>query len=188
MKKLLLALTAFAFFLPSIGLLSVALLVTPTAQTGCTPPVSAAGEIVFPLPAGTWVKTSDFGWRTDPVNGDRRRHSGTDYGAAAGTPILAIADGTVTHAGAFGTYGGLIIIEHSIAGKRIASAYAHMWPSGIHVTEGERVTAGQSIGDVGSAGRSTGPHLHLEIRPGGSFAPAVDAATWLADQGTDVLA
>jgi murein DD-endopeptidase MepM/ murein hydrolase activator NlpD len=144
-------------------------------------------RLFFPLPSGTWINTSDFGWRADPYTGERRFHSGTDFAAAGGTPILALADGVVSFAGHLGTYGGLIVIEHTIGGQRIASAYAHMWEDGIHVTAGDRVIAGQHIGDVGSAGKSTGAHLHLEIRLGGTNAEAVDAEVWLAEHGVDNL-
>ncbi len=80
-----------------------------------------------------------------------------------------------------GGYGGLIVIEHQIDGQTVATAYAHMWQSGILVAAGDRVTAGQHIGDVGSSGNSTGPHLHFEVRPGGTSGEAVDAAKWLND-------
>lgn len=143
--------------------------------------------IVFPLPSGTWVNTSDFGWREDPFTGERAFHSGTDWAADDGTPILALADGVVSFAGPSGGYGNLIIIEHTIDGQRIASAYAHMWQSGVLVSVGDRVVAGQHVGNVGSAGRSTGAHLHFEIRPGGSNAAAVDAEPWLAAHGVQNL-
>jgi murein DD-endopeptidase MepM/ murein hydrolase activator NlpD len=143
--------------------------------------------IVFPLPSGTWVNSSDFGWREDPFTGERAFHSGTDRAADDGTPILALADGVVSFAGPSGGYGNLIIIEHTINGQRIASAYAHMWQSGVLVSVGDRVVAGQHIGNVGSAGRSTGAHLHFEIRPGGSNAAAVDAEPWLAAHGVQNL-
>jgi murein DD-endopeptidase MepM/ murein hydrolase activator NlpD len=143
--------------------------------------------IVFPLPSGTWVNTSDFGWREDPFTGERAFHSGTDWAADDGTLILALADGVVSFAGPSGGYGNLIIIEHTIGGERIASAYAHMWQSGVLVSVGDRVVAGQHIGNVGSAGRSTGAHLHFEIRPGGSNAAAVDAEPWLAAHGVQNL-
>lgn len=143
--------------------------------------VSETTRVVFPLATGTWVRSSGYGWRTDPVTGQRAFHAGTDYAAADGTAIMAVADGVVSFAGPSPGYGQLVIIEHTIDGMRVASAYAHMWPTGIHVSVGQQVEAGQHIADVGSAGKSTGTHLHLEIRPGGSFEPAIDAASWLSD-------
>jgi murein DD-endopeptidase MepM/ murein hydrolase activator NlpD len=138
-------------------------------------------RIVFPLPAGTYTDTSSFGWRTDPFTGKQKFHEGSDLAAADGTPILAIADGVVTFAGPRGGYGNLIIIEHTVDGERVASYYAHMWDAGIHVAAGSTVTAGQHIGDVGSSGRSSGTHLHLEIHPGGPSHPPVNAIEWLAE-------
>ncbi|WP_201276712.1 M23 family metallopeptidase [Marisediminicola senii] len=101
--------------------------------------------------------------------------------------IFALADGVVSYAGLSSGYGGLIIIEHTIGGQRIASAYAHMWQNGIYVTAGDRVVAGQHIGDVGSSGKSTGAHLHFEIRPGGTNSAAIDAEVWLAEHGVENL-
>lgn len=150
--------------------------------------VPESSRIVFPLPAGTFTSTDSFGPRTDPYTGVQRFHAGSDLAAAMGTPILAVADGIVTFAGQRGTYGGLIIIEHSVGGKRVASYYAHMYDHGIHVAEGDTVAAGQHVGDVGSAGKSTGAHLHLEIHPGGANAPAVNAMNWLTDHGAAGLA
>ncbi|MWC00249.1 M23 family metallopeptidase [Agromyces seonyuensis] len=146
---------------------------------GADPGVPETSRVVFPLPEGTYTSTDSFGWRIDPVTGARAFHAGSDLAAPAGTPILAIADGRVVFAGQRGTYGGLIIIEHTIDGQPVASFYAHMYESGIHVAVGDSVAAGQHIGDVGSAGKSTGPHLHLEIHPGGQTQPAVDALDWL---------
>jgi len=94
-------------------------------------------------------------------------------------PVLGAADGTVTVAEFSGGYGGLIVIEQTISGKTFATAYAHMWQSGINVRPGDRVSAGQHIGDVGSSGMSTGTHLHFEVRPGGTNGEAIDAAAWL---------
>ncbi|GAA1817691.1 M23 family metallopeptidase [Agromyces neolithicus] len=150
--------------------------------------VSETSRIVFPLPAGTYTSTDSFGPRIDPYTGVQRFHAGSDLAAPMGTPILAIADGVVTFAGQRGTYGGLIIVEHTVGGERVASYYAHMYDHGIHVLEGDTVAAGQHIGDVGSAGKSTGAHLHLEIHPGGANAPAVDAMDWLAEHGAAGLA
>ncbi|MFB7893678.1 M23 family metallopeptidase [Microbacterium sp. NPDC056044] len=137
-------------------------------------------RIVFPLPSGTYTDTSSYGWRTDPFTGGRKFHEGSDLAAAGGTPILAIADGVVTFAGRRGGFGNLIIVEHTVDGERVASFYAHMRDHGINVAAGSTVTAGQHIGDVGSSGRSSGTHLHLEIHPGGPAHPPVNAVEWLA--------
>ncbi|MCS5729431.1 M23 family metallopeptidase [Herbiconiux moechotypicola] len=153
--------------------------------SGATPVVPETTRLVFPLPEGTWVRTSGFGWREDPMTGERAFHAGSDFAAADGTPILAVADGLVVHAEYTGNYGGLVIIEHTVNGERVASYYAHMWETGIHVTEGQTVTAGQHIGDVGSSGKSTGPHLHLEIHPGGQGHDPVDADAWLTDHAAE---
>jgi murein DD-endopeptidase MepM/ murein hydrolase activator NlpD len=150
-----------------------------------TPVVPETTRLVFPLPEGSWVRTSPFGWRIDPITGERAFHAGSDFAAADGTPIYAIADGAVVFAGPSGGYGNLIIIEHTVAGQRVASYYGHMWDSGIYVSAGETVNAGQHIGDVGSDGHSTGPHLHLEIHPGGRGAEAVDADAWLTEHGAE---
>lgn len=148
--------------------------------SGPDPAVPETTRVVFPLPAGTYADTSSYGWRTDPFTGKPKFHEGSDFAAAGGTPILAIADGVVTFAGHRGGYGNLIIIEHTVAGGRVASFYAHMWDAGIHVTVGSTVAAGQHIANVGSSGRSSGTHLHLEIHPGGAAEASVNAVDWLA--------
>jgi len=160
-------------------------LTTPAPQSGGggAPVVPETSRVVFPLPAGTWVRTDPYGMRVHPLTGVWSMHTGTDFAAADGTAIFAVADGVVTHAGFSGGYGGLIVIEHTVGGERVASAYAHMWQHGIYVTDGQTVTAGQHIGDVGSSGQSTGAHLHFEIRPGGAGAAAIDAEPWLAANG-----
>lgn len=146
-------------------------------------PVAESSRVVFPLPAGTWVKSDDFGPRIHPITGEHSFHTGLDLAAPAGTAILAAADGTVTVAEFSGGYGGLIVIAHTLNGHTVATAYAHMWQAGILVRVGDRVTAGQHIGDVGSSGMSTGAHLHFEARPGGTNSEAVDPAAWLNDHG-----
>ena len=150
---------------------------------GAGGPGSVSSRVVFPLPEGTWVPSSPFGMRVHPITGERKLHTGTDLAAPDGTPILAAAAGTVTVAQFSGGYGGLIVIEHTIDGHTVATAYAHMWQSGIHVRAGDRVSAGQHIGDVGSSGMSTGAHLHFEVRPGGTNGEAIDAAAWLNQHG-----
>ncbi|WP_374225750.1 MULTISPECIES: M23 family metallopeptidase [unclassified Microbacterium] len=161
----------------------LATLTRPLTGGGDSGVVPETSRVLFPLPEGSWVKTSDFGPRIHPITGQQSVHTGTDYAAPDGTPIHAVADGRVTTAEFSGGYGGLVVIDHTVAGQRVATAYAHMWETGIHVTEGQIVTAGQHIGDVGSSGNSTGPHLHLEVRPGGPGSEAVDPAAWLADHG-----
>lgn len=160
----------------------------PSGTRAGSPSVPETSRVVFPLPAGTYTTSDSFGPRIDPYTGEQRFHAGSDLPAPAGTPILAIADGVVTFAGQRGTYGGLIILEHTVEGERVASYYAHMYDNGIHVAFDDTVAAGQHIGDVGSAGKSTGPHLHLEIHPGGADEPAVDALVWLAQHRAAGLA
>lgn len=157
----------------------------PNSGGGDSPPVVETRRVVFPLPVGSYTSTDSFGWRTDPFTGESEFHSGSDLAAPAGTPIYAIADGRVAVAEFSSGWGGLIIIEHTVGGARVASYYAHMWQDGIHVTSGETVTAGQHIGDVGTSGRSTGNHLHVEVRPGGQGHAPVNAIDWLAEHGAE---
>lgn len=151
----------------------------PSEQPGEVPETS---QVVFPLPEGTWRFTSPFGPRTDPITGEPRFHSGADFAAGEGTSILAAADGVVRYAGMRGDT-GTIEIEHTIGGQKITTVYLHMWADGIDVTEGQTVAAGQTIGQVGSSGHSTGPHLHFEVHPGTGSDPAIDPAPWLDEQG-----
>lgn len=106
--------------------------------------------------------TSGFGTRSDPFRGTRAMHSGIDMAGPVGTPIYATADGIVGHAGNRGAYGKLIELEH---GAGITTRYAHL--SRMAVRDGERVRRGQLIGYMGSTGRSTGSHLHYEVRVDG---------------------
>jgi murein DD-endopeptidase MepM/ murein hydrolase activator NlpD len=103
--------------------------------------------------------TSSFGERADPFNGEGAFHAGIDISAAFGEPIRATADGFVDTAGLATGYGREVILDH---GHGIKTLYGHM--SGFAVTEGQQVTRGQVIGYVGLSGRSTGPHLHYEVR------------------------
>ena len=103
--------------------------------------------------------TSGFGVRTDPMMGGQRMHSGIDLAAPAGSPILATSDGIVSQAGWRGGYGLFVALEHS---GGLQTRYGHM--SGVTVTPGQAVRKGDIIGYVGSTGRSTGPHLHYEMR------------------------
>ena len=114
------------------------------------------------MPLAGAALTSDYGMRTHPVLGGRRRHNGVDLAAPTGTPIYATADGIVSRADRFSTYGLYVSIEH---GASLQTRFAHM--SRIAVSAGERVKKGDIIGYVGSTGRSTGPHLHYEVRVDG---------------------
>jgi len=103
--------------------------------------------------------TSSFGERQDPFNGEGAFHSGIDISAAFGTAIHAAADGTVETASLSNGYGREIVIDH---GHGVHTVYGHL--SGFAVIAGQQVTRGDVIGYVGLSGRSTGPHLHYEVR------------------------
>jgi len=120
---------------------------------------SVAVSIPSRMPVEGVQLTSGFGMRTHPVLGGRRAHKGVDLGAPTGTPILATADGIVSMAQWFSSYGLYVSIEH---GGAIETRYGHM--SRLNVAAGQRVRKGDIIGFVGSTGRSTGPHLHYEVR------------------------
>lgn len=105
---------------------------------------------------------SRFGTRIDPFTGRRSRHEGVDFVAARGTPILAAADGVVLRSGYNAGYGYMIDIEHA---DKVVTRYAHA--SKLLVKKGDKVRMGQEIAKVGSTGRSTGPHLHFEVRVNG---------------------
>lgn len=106
--------------------------------------------------------TSGFGLRRHPILGYTRMHAGIDFGAAWGSPIFAVTDGTVSYAGRHGGHGNYVRLDH---GSGLGTGYAHM--SRIAVTPGSHVRAGQVIGYVGSTGLSTGPHLHYELYQNG---------------------
>jgi murein DD-endopeptidase MepM/ murein hydrolase activator NlpD len=103
--------------------------------------------------------TGSFGERTDPFNGEGAFHTGVDIAAMVGQPVVAPADGTVTFADFMGGYGRAIVLEH---GHGISTRYGHL--SGFAVAPGQHVHRGEIIGFVGLSGRSTGPHLHYEVR------------------------
>ena len=113
--------------------------------------------VANPLP-GAKV-TSNFGSRIDPFNRRSAFHAGIDFRAGRGTPVKATGSGRVVHAGRKGGYGMMVEIDH---GNGITTRYAHL--SRILVKQGSRVKPGDTIGKVGSTGRSTGPHLHYEVR------------------------
>ncbi|TGD62833.1 M23 family peptidase [Tabrizicola sp. WMC-M-20] len=123
----------------------------------------AAYKAPFAMPVkGNFRWTSGFGNRNDPKGMGRRMHEGTDMAGPHGMPILTTGDGVVTFAGWSSGYGRLVKIRHEFG---IETRYAHM--SAINVKVGERVSRGEQIGAMGNTGRSTGTHLHYEIRIGG---------------------
>ncbi|MFO0196194.1 MAG: peptidoglycan DD-metalloendopeptidase family protein [Pseudanabaena sp.] len=127
----------------------------------------------FVLPITGAVISSGFGWRVHPVTGERRMHKGVDFAAPTGTPIFAAADGVVTEAGwTNGGYGNIVELRHSDGSVTL---YAHT--SRVYVSKGQVVNRGQAIAEVGTTGRSTGPHLHFEVQPDGKN--AVDPMDYL---------
>ena len=127
--------------------------------------------------------TSSFGWRMHPILRFVRLHKGMDIGAAWGTPVYAVLDGTVQAAGRAGGYGNFIKLQH---GGGIGTGYGHL--SRFAVSAGQRVRQGQVIGYVGSTGISTGPHLHWEVwRNGVAINPKSISFTSVAALSGDEL-
>ncbi|MGX7896327.1 M23 family metallopeptidase [Tsuneonella sp. HG222] len=150
------------------------------------PVQSVSVPSAMPLTAATM--TSSFGMRTHPVLGGRRSHKGIDLGAPTGTPVYATADGTVAMAEYYSSYGNYIQLQH---GGNMETRYAHL--SGYNVAAGQKVRKGDLIGFVGSTGRSTGPHLHYEVRVDGDavdprpymITPQMALAAGVGGQGGD---
>jgi len=134
------------------------------ARNGGAIPGFAPQKVSIPslVPVEGVKLTSDFGMRWHPVLGGRRQHKGVDLAAPIGTPIHAAADGVVERADWFSGYGLYVAIEH---GGEIETRYGHM--SRLNVASGQMVHKGDIIGYVGTTGRSTGPHLHYEVRVAG---------------------
>lgn len=124
-------------------------------------------------------RASGFGWRPDPFTGQTAMHEGIDFIAEVGTPILSAASGVVETVERHPQYGNMVEIDH---GNQLITRYAHA--SKVFVKPGEFVKRGQRIAAVGSTGRSTGPHLHFEVRIGGA---AQNPSNFL-DQGSAQLA
>ncbi len=122
----------------------------------------ALAAIPTSMPAAAVMMSSGFGFRSDPFTGGGAMHAGLDFKGPVGTPILAAAHGRVTFAGFNGGYGKTVEITHA---NGLLTRYAHL--SGVHVTRGQMVHRGLQIGRMGSTGRSTGSHLHFEVRLNG---------------------
>lgn len=128
------------------------------------------GRAHWPVPEqfGIAYITSPFGERFDPFTGERKYHAGIDIAPPEGEPVFAFADGKIVYSGSAGGYGTLIIIEHEDFIRKdgeketIRTYYGHS--RNLIVTEGMEVVGGQKIAEIGNEGRSTGPHLHFEVR------------------------
>ncbi|MCI8871190.1 MAG: M23 family metallopeptidase [Lawsonibacter sp.] len=116
-------------------------------------------ETVTPLLGPLW---SEYGYREHPIDGEYSFHGGVDIGGNYGDAILAFASGTVEYTGQNAAYGNYLQIDH---GQGIKSFYAHC--SAVGVWQGQQVSAGDAVAQVGSTGNATGPHLHLELKCGG---------------------
>ena len=146
------------YYMPSLG-------IDPdTGDTDMTPS-SASGEYIFPLPSGaTSCRSSLYGPRIHPISGEQQFHSGDDYPAAAGTPVYAVASGTVAEAGYHNSMGNYVKINH---GNGVQSVYMHA--SKLFVSTGDKVSKGDVIMAVGTTGSSTGNHLHITFYNNGSL-------------------
>ena len=120
---------------------------------------SGSGAMIWPISGPI---TSEFGWRTHPITGDQRFHSGLDIGGDYGIPVHAAQSGTVTYAGWISGYGNTVIIDH---GGGVTTLYGHN--QSLAVGEGQSVSQGEVISYCGSTGNSTGPHCHFEVRQNG---------------------
>ena len=137
------------------------------SQGGSTAPVAAPQPREPSVLGYQWPVigrvSSGYGYRTHPVYGTRKLHSGLDVAAPRGTSISATSGGVVIYAGWRGGYGNTVIVDH---GGGLTSLYAHM--SEIGASEGQVVERGDSLGLVGATGTATGNHLHFEIRYNGT--------------------
>lgn len=132
--------------------------VRPTAPVGGPAPAPLPGTLQWPAEGRI---AEGFGWRNDPVTGERAWHPGVDLAASEGAPVRACWDGRVVFAGEQGDYGNLVVLEHA-GGWR--SYYGHN--AGLSVRAGDVVASGSELAKVGSTGRANGPHVHFEVRLG----------------------
>lgn len=135
------------------------------ARIATTGRMTAPGAVLVSRPgAGRGVSlTSGFGMRGDPFNGTARAHRGLDLAAPYGSPVIATSPGVVARAGWMGGYGNCVIVDH---GGGVETRYGHL--AAITVAPGQQIGRGGVLGYVGSTGRSTGPHLHYEVRVNGA--------------------
>nr|WP_264925558.1 peptidoglycan DD-metalloendopeptidase family protein [Streptomyces sp. A012304] len=133
-------------------------------------------EAILASPVTTLVITSPYGSREHPLTGVTKLHTGVDFGAPQGAPVVAAREGRVVFAAMTRAYGNRVVVDHgTIDGKRLETTYSHL--SALDVTVGQAVRSGTPVGRVGSTGLSTGPHLHFEVVYDGYYA---DPRPWLA--------
>jgi murein DD-endopeptidase MepM/ murein hydrolase activator NlpD len=138
--------------------------------------VTMRTPVQWPIDPSTEI-TSPFGPRIAPCAGCSTEHQGVDLVPGAGTPIAAIADGTVVEAGFYGELGEHVTVEHVVDGETVTSVYGHMIAGSMHLAPGDHVTRGQIVGLVGSTGESTGAHLHFGILD--ADGTAIDPMAWM---------
>ena len=174
LKKLKTYLLVLAFSLPVIGFVSIVIPTKEASQHVLVASKKVSQEVQFELPkllsldnkiihishfpVRNGYLSSRFGMRKDPFNGKRKMHEGIDIAARLGSTINPVGDGEVIFVGHKSGYGKTIEIRH---GKTIVTRYAHL--KKILVKKGQKVTKTDIIAKVGNTGRSTGPHLHLEV-------------------------
>lgn len=160
--------------------------VVPTTGTPPATTSDGCGSTSGPVALTGWAApaaggmTSDYGPRSSPGGIGSTWHKGIDFGGGCEAPIWAANAGTVIKAGPAGGLGNAIEIDH---GEGIVTRYGHMFPAGVLAQVGDLVTAGQQIGRIGTAGKSTGCHLHFEVQRGGQH---VDPQAFLTSVGVDL--
>jgi murein DD-endopeptidase MepM/ murein hydrolase activator NlpD len=151
----------------------------PAAAPATAAPAAAGGAVRWPFP-GSVRLSGPYGPRDAPCGGCSTFHKGLDMLPGEGAPAHSVADGVVrevsaTDNGGFGVYA---IVDHTIDGQLVSSVYAHFQSGSLQVSEGQSVGVGTVLGNVGSTGQSTGPHLHFEILIGGDT--PTDPYAWLS--------
>ncbi|KAB1644934.1 M23 family metallopeptidase [Gulosibacter chungangensis] len=141
-------------------------------------------NVQWPFPMGVQI-SSEYGYRVAPTAGASSFHGGVDLTPGLGTPVGVIADGVVTDVDLVGTSGSGIYVEveHMIEGQRVTTVYAHLKPESVVVEEGQTLSVGDEIGEVGNTGISTGPHLHLEVHVQGKYVDPIYFLTKLNVSG-----
>ena len=134
------------------------------------------GDGFLKNPAPGHPVTSQYGWRTHPISGTRRMHTGTDFGVPCGDPVYASADGVVVSSGVAGGYGNRVVLSHGKSnGASIATTYNHNTRNVVRA--GQTVKEGDTVAMAGTTGSSTGCHLHFEVMVDGSY---VDPMDWIS--------